>query len=233
MTTTAKSTYWSLTINNPNDSDEEDIQRARQKGWKVEGQKEQGENGTTHYQLMLHTPSQPRWSAVHKAFRRAHIEIARKPLALQQYVHKEETRIGQLVEQSELYPSLSKLWDLILNYYHTGLNKDGFICTDDTTITTPVEFYNSHTHSILVREPLKLFDQAIKHLISQGYHVESMAVNPSTRSCWKNYAQEILTRAAKKYNTKDADPNHETQTIPSQTDEEDNETILSDLSNDQ
>lgn len=53
-----RSIYWSLTINNPNPSDEENIATARQRGWVVEGQVEAGEqNGTPHYQLMVNTVS--------------------------------------------------------------------------------------------------------------------------------------------------------------------------------
>lgn len=39
---------WSVTINNPTEADEDSIHRARQKGWKVWGQKEVGEEGTEH-----------------------------------------------------------------------------------------------------------------------------------------------------------------------------------------
>lgn len=44
-----RSIYWSITINNPREDDEENIAVARQRGWIVEGQKEVGENGTPHY----------------------------------------------------------------------------------------------------------------------------------------------------------------------------------------
>ena len=87
MSSTSRSNIWSLTINNPTADDEECIQLARQKGWKVEGQKEVGKEGTPHYQLMLKTP-QVRFSAVKKLFPRAHIEIARNATALAQYVTK-------------------------------------------------------------------------------------------------------------------------------------------------
>lgn len=39
---------WSVTINNPTQSDEDAIHQARQRGWSVEGQKEVGEQGTPH-----------------------------------------------------------------------------------------------------------------------------------------------------------------------------------------
>lgn len=176
MPSTERSCTWSLTINNPNDGDEELINLARQKGWKVEGQKEVGKEGTIHYQLMVKTP-QTRFSTIKKAFPRAHIEIARNVAALEQYVHKEETRVGELVSQSDMYPSLNKLWDLIYEY----------------CISTNVNF-----NRIRVRGecPLDTFDYAIRFLILQGYNVESLASNPSTRSCWKNYGYELMKRSA-------------------------------------
>lgn len=49
MPSTDRATAWSVTINNPNESDEEAINLARQKGWTVQGQKEVGDEGTPHY----------------------------------------------------------------------------------------------------------------------------------------------------------------------------------------
>lgn len=100
-----RATNWSVTINNPIKADEENINLARQKGWMVEGQLEKGDNGTPHYQLIVKTP-QMRFSALKKAFPRAHIEVAKNVKALETYVKKDETRIGQLPDASEFYPSL-------------------------------------------------------------------------------------------------------------------------------
>lgn len=79
---TDRATAWSLTINNPTEADEENIQHARQKGWKVIGQLEQGENGTKHYQLLVKTP-RIRFGGVKKEFPRAHVEVARNVAALE------------------------------------------------------------------------------------------------------------------------------------------------------
>lgn len=79
---TDRATAWSLTINNPTQADEESIQLARQKGWQVIGQLEEGENGTKHYQLLLKT-SRIRFGGVKKLFPRAHIEVARNVAALE------------------------------------------------------------------------------------------------------------------------------------------------------
>lgn len=178
---TDRATTWSVTINNPTADDEEQIALARQKGWKVEGQKEVGKEGTPHYQLLVKTP-QVRFSALKKAFPRAHIEVARCVSALKNYVHKEETRVAELSVQQDQYPSLSKLWDLMYDYFlqcnYINASWDG-------------EWFQKATGK---QKPLMLFDEAINHLIREGYYVESMGVNPQVRGCFDRYWSSILYR---------------------------------------
>lgn len=170
----ARASAWSVTINNPTKDDEEYMNLARQKGWKVEGQLERGEQGTPHYQLLVKTP-QVRFSAVKKAFPRAHIEVARNVAALEQYVNKEETREGELPVQQERYPSLSRLWELFADW------------VSDHRLTLAKETWNED-------QWLFHFDMFIRDSIIDGYFVESMAVNPQVRGCVKKYGREILIR---------------------------------------
>lgn len=176
MPSTDRATTWSVTINNPNEGDEEAINLARQKGWKVEGQLEKGKEGTPHYQLMVKTP-QTRFSTIKKHFPRAHIEVAHNVAALEQYVHKESTREGELPTASDMYPSLSKLWDLIYQY-----------CVDNGIDIKRLR-HRGECH-------LDTFDYAIRFLITQGYYVETLGSNPQNRSCWKNYGTELMKRSA-------------------------------------
>lgn len=186
----ARGSCWSVTINNPTPADEEEVQLARQKGWNVEGQVEMGDNGTPHYQLMVKTP-QVRFAAVKKAFQRAHIELARNPAALGEYVSKQETRVGELVEKSDKYPSVGKLWELI---YHelTAYWKhdaDERCCWGEWDrgrvkwLPHGKEFNLEH------------FDIAIEVLIRKGYNVEMMAVNPQIRGSFAKFPAAILTKA--------------------------------------
>lgn len=174
MSSTDRATCWSLTINNPTPSDEEQIAQARQRGWKVDGQLEKGDSGTYHYQLVLRTP-QVRFSQVKKAFPRGHIEAARNPDALAQYVAKSETRAGDLPESSELYPSLSKVWDLIF----AEIQKE---FADPAN--APDRYYS-----------LQAFDRYMGRLIIYGYHVETMAVNPQIRSAFLKFGQPLMIRS--------------------------------------
>ena len=82
---------WSITINNPTDDDV----RCDVPGWSLEGQYEVGAEGTRHFQGILKTGKQVRFSAVKRVFTRAHIEVARNKKALEAYVHKEDTRVGE------------------------------------------------------------------------------------------------------------------------------------------
>jgi len=171
-----RGTTWSVTINNPVGSDDEQVASARQRsGWSVYGQKEVGDNGTPHYQLMVRTP-QVRFSAVKKAFPRGHIELARDPKALEKYVQKEDTRVGAL-PANELYPSLQTLWDKFADYTDVHYKKYG-----------PHASWSSEYF-------LERFDHFIYGMIEEGYVVETMGVNPQMRSSVKLYGSAIINRS--------------------------------------
>lgn len=179
-----KSTCWSVTINNPIANDEENINEARQKGWTVKGQKEEGEKGTFHYQLMVKTPHL-RGSAIKKQFPRAHIEIARDKVALEKYVHKEETRVGELQTTDEMYPSMQKLWDIIVERIEErsmpGVERSDW-CSNQYRHVTP-------------DKRLEAFDRCIRILIGEGYCIETVAVNPQVRCSVKLFGEEIYVRS--------------------------------------
>jgi len=191
-----RATCWSLTINNPVEADEENIAMARQKGWKVDGQKEVGTEGTPHYQLILRTP-QIRGSAIKKQFPRAHIEICRDPIALQKYVHKEETKVGELAEQSEQYPSLQKFWGHLYDYMVTN----NWYYSEGRWIRT----YLGDQRDDVLHGDVKLvwFDKFGGDMIRRGYVVETMLVNPQIRSIFKQFGKEILVREEVRKRQKD------------------------------
>lgn len=177
-----RGTAWSVTINNPTDKDEEEIALARQKGWRVEGQIEVGANGTPHYQLLVKTP-QVRWKAVTKAFARGHVELARNVAALETYVNKEATRVGVLPQTSDRYPSLSKLWDLFAEWLESHPK------------------YKYEWLDLSGDDWLPVFDRFVRDKIEEGYHIETMAVNPQIRSSIKNYGYSIIIRSKNNKNS--------------------------------
>ena len=190
---TTRATAWSVTINMKNvkqSTADECIAQARQKGWKVNGQLEQGDEGTKHYQLLVKTP-QTRFSAIKKMFPTAHIEVARNVDALEQYVTKEETRIGDLPQEDDKYPSLGKIW---INIFHKMVEDGYFELKGDS--------YEAHWRGWASALTLDYFDQCINAMIQDGYSVETMGVNPQIRSAWKNYGQSIVLRELKAQNVK-------------------------------
>jgi len=93
-----RGTHWSITLNMkniPRERCEEQIEAAKQANWGVQGQIEEGKEGTPHYQLLVKTP-QIRLAALKRVFPTAHIEKARNVQALEQYVHKEEGRLEEI-----------------------------------------------------------------------------------------------------------------------------------------
>lgn len=187
-----RATCWSVTINNPTAADEEAINLARQKGWKVEGQLEKGASGTPHFQLMVRTP-QVRFAAVRKQFPGAHVEPARNPAALLRYVGKEVTREGDLPTPQTAYPSLSKFWELL------AAELDERSCIDwdylvNPTDERPSSIWWREAPAAYRRDPLKALDDITASLIERGFHVESMAVNPQVRSAWRLFHAAILVR---------------------------------------
>lgn len=175
-----RSTCWSITINNPTPDDREQLNRCSQKGWRIEGQQEVGENGTLHYQCLLRTP-QVRFNAVKNHFTRAHIDIARNVSALERYVHKEETRVGDLPLEPNKYPSLSRYWGLVYTY-----------CVDNLLLDCA---YPHRPVWYKTVDVLGVLDEATDYLIREGYHVETLCVNPQTRSAFLKFALAIFRRA--------------------------------------
>jgi len=195
---TERATAWSVTINMKTVSQstaDECINTARARGWKVEGQLEQGEEGTKHYQLMVRTP-QTRFSAMKKMFPTAHIEIARNVDALREYVNKEETRTGSLPAQNDKYPSVTKMWELFWDHIPT---KDWFTGTDADI--------NQYATDLPVGEKARLqyLDETGAWLIKSGYYVEQHLVNPQVRSSFQKFAKELCIRTLRKLVKEDAD----------------------------
>lgn len=176
-----RATCWSVTLNMKNVSRERVeacLDAARSKGWGVEGQLEVGAEGTEHYQLMVKTP-QERFAAVKKVFPTAHIEVARNRKALEQYVHKEDTRVEQLksVEMTFLtYPQVrSQFFKWLVD---------------------------NNRHLSPMRDPedrLQTWDEFIGLSIEEGMHCDLIGMNPQHRGCiskyWRHYiAYELSSR---------------------------------------
>jgi len=216
MGSTDRANCWSLTINNPTPADDECIAQARARGWKVDGQKEQGEeSGTIHYQICL-TTGQVRFSAVKKMFPRARIEIAREKSALLKYVNKQETRVGSLPTTTSKYPSSMEFWKLIT--------------TELMSYEIPKE------HRIMDGEDRpyweatwdaeKSYHFACAKLIRKGFHIDVLCMNPQIRKFWLIHTWDIVYRAyiERQTDRQTAEDLVATINIPTTEDADDNET---------
>lgn len=177
-----RASAWSVTINNPTQTDDYNIAQARQAGWKVEGQLEIGENGTPHYQLLVKTP-QVRFSQVKKVFPRAHIEVARNLAALTSYVRKEDTRVSQLQIDQSRYPSQLQMYDWFGSYYNTVKKID----------------FDKKVDS------LKIFDLMCAQKIQQGFMIGSEIMNPQIRSFIKRFGESVWRRWILQQETRQTD----------------------------
>lgn len=189
---TDRATAWSVTINMKKVSKstaDECINQARAKGWKVEGQLEQGAEGTEHYQLLVRTP-QTRFSAIKKMFPTAHIEAARNVDALREYVNKSDTRLGSLPTQNDKYPSITKMWEIMWDYI---LIKDWFMGGRQAIREAAEDII-----PIGEKARLTYLDEQGATLIKQGYYIEQHIVNPQVRSSFAKFATELFIRTLTK-----------------------------------
>lgn len=172
--TKQRATCWSITINNPTESD---YKTQLPPGWKLTGQLEKGKEGTEHYQGMLQTP-QVRFGAVKKALPRAHIEVARNKAALTQYVHKDDTRVGTVTDNAGV-PSL-------FDYQHTVARKliEG---RDESGIR---KYYADCDGNILPEVEKVVFE----HIKEGMQGIEYIAINPMWISAWKKFGLAMLLR---------------------------------------
>lgn len=181
MTTTPdRASCWSITINNPR----EDEIKCHNPGWKLEGQFEEGAEGTRHFQGMLKTP-QVRFAAVKRVFPRAHIEIAKNPKALEAYVHKSETRIAEYAGSS--VPNMFQFQDTIAGDWDPEEFSRRLLNEEYTRI---------YKHDIN-EMALVYVDELVASRIEQGGRgLEFIAINPMWRSSWKKFWRNIIKRNA-------------------------------------
>lgn len=179
---TERATCWSITINNPTEAEVV----CEVPGWKLSGQYEVGEEGTRHFQGMLNTP-QVRFSAVKKAFPRAHIEKARNAKALATYVSKEDTRVATY--QAQGVPTIFEYQRIVANEW----DSDEFTrrrCSDEYLKRVDYDIGNL---------ALQYVDEICSQKIEDGAPgLEFIAINPMWRSSWKKFYSSIITRNARR-----------------------------------
>lgn len=176
-----RATCWSITINNPTESEYTQQLPAK---WTLKGQIEQGKEGTVHYQGMLTTP-QVRFSAVKKVFNRAHIEVARNRSALASYVNKEETRLQAVPDNVSTIPTLFDYQHIIARRW----NDDEF----DELLQKWKRLDDAK--KCIGDIALDYVDTLVAEDIEAGLcGVEYIAINPMWRSAWKKFYKSMVAR---------------------------------------
>ena len=176
-----KTTKWSITHWLTEGRTLESLQQLVQNmpnDWAIEGQIEQGKiDDKLHGQLFLKTP-QTRGTRIAKFFPHSHIEEARNKFALQNYVHKEETRVGEFKTVENRSPQWSVVCDKFYDWLIIKTDYASQIRQDD--------------------EKLALWDEFIGLSIEEGMRVDIIGVNPQYRSCimryWTNYIKLAYSR---------------------------------------
>lgn len=179
---TNRATLWSGTQFNLTAFEGQQNQ-AKQKGWTCLGQLEEcPETKRQHYQFAVKTP-QVRMSEVCKIFQGAHMEVCRNKDALLQYVVKEETRVGELPPVSDLYPTLDATLTMFVQYLRSQERNPA---NDDEGFRTRVSG----------ERWLTIFDEWVENvaIAKQRLRIETLAINPATRSAVKRYMNGIYTR---------------------------------------
>lgn len=176
-----RSTNWSVTAfydtpNTPSKSTREyQIEDSRRKGWIVSGQVEKcPDTGSFHFQLSVKTP-QVRARALMDAFPHAEVQVARNPSALDNYVHKEETRVEELKKVC-----IAITWSNVCDKFFDWIYQSD---VDELWKTRDYE------------KRLDLWDQFIDESIGQGIRCELIGVNPQYRSSIQKYWNGMCCQA--------------------------------------
>lgn len=188
----SKSSYWSITINNPTDDDHRQWNGLKGMTWvkEVAGQLEKGEEGTLHIQGMVKTDYGRYFQKLREALPRAHIEIAKNKFAIQNYVKKEETRVAEIpkVKVATQADVQNKLLQVMIEQ---GWRQ--YMWTGDPRTNFP-DFLGQNAYKI--REDWESWtDNAVRELIREGYYgVEFVMSNNQVRSAFRKYIVEIMYR---------------------------------------
>jgi len=174
-----KATHWSLTHWLTDGRTREGFDALVQQmppDWHIEGQIEQGVDSDqrVHCQMYLKTP-QTRGSRIQKFFPHTHIEEGRNRFALQNYVHKEDTRVAEFKTVENRSPQWHIVRDKFYEWYVTAhADKLAFRVDDD--------------------EKLKYWDHFIGMSLEEGMSVDIIGVNPQYRSCIMKYWNNMIRR---------------------------------------
>lgn len=158
-------------------------------GWSVEGQLEKcPKTERLHYQGMAKTP-QIRMSALTRVFgAKNHFEKARNQLALADYVHKDETRVGEVAGKSvmNMYDFSKYIAEKFVMEDYEQMKKDA----DELSYKTDGKIKADYEAVML-----EYIDELVCEAIESGIEgAEWNGSNPAFRAMWKKYGLAVVRR---------------------------------------
>lgn len=150
----------------------------------IKGQLEEGEvDKTPHIQGMIRTEYGRWFNKLRAALPRAHIEPAKNPIGLAQYVEKEETRIGSI--PTAKVATQATLQERV--YAQLAMKR-----TEDDG---PMEDYIRENAVNIRANADAIIDEGVRSLIVDGYFgIEFVMSNNQVRGAFRRYLPEILMR---------------------------------------
>lgn len=121
------------------------------------------------------------------AFPKCHVEVARKPVALKQYVQKEHTRVGEF----KTIVNKSPQWHAVVSQFASWIITNFPDLPDEPKEETR----------------LSLWDDFIRASIVEGMRLDIVGVNPQYRSCILKYWTAYMEVAKSVQDNKTQDNN--------------------------
>jgi len=191
-----RGTSWSITINNPT---KEDMEKQLPVGWELEGQYEEGEEGTTHFQGLLKTPKTA-FTTIKRYLPRAHIEKARNAVALKKYVHKQETRLAEFSQKHKI-PTIFELQTQVAGGLGSAEGITEEFRSERKKLLESGDIDDKKKADAMDIDAyfMEKLDEHTATLIESGeIGIEFIAINPMWRSSWKRFWRSILKRTQDK-----------------------------------
>lgn len=173
MAAATRGSWWSITINNPTQTDRDALKSPPSFVKLVKYQDEVGDEGTPHIQGCVNT-AQVRFSQVKAWLERAHIEVARDKNALLKYVEKEDTAVaGTRVEERGDFYSMADA----LKYIGSKVDKVRY---------NEWLYTNDHTPQEIKSYKKVEFWSAVEDILKEKPNLVGLLTNPQLERAWVN-----------------------------------------------
>lgn len=186
-------TCWSITINNPTETDRQAISTPPEWVGTIAGQEEIGKEGTLHYQGMIKAKYTIPLKRVKEYLPRAHIEKARNVKALEQYVKKSDTAVeGTYTESSggatKTYITPSRYPRLICETLVNLLGESPIVISGEQYTIDTIRSNWAECNELI-------HDRVAQYLVQEGWHIELLAIDKKMRQAWYIFGLALLREA--------------------------------------